>query len=101
MVPKLLVSAPRHPANTETVITFGIATKPKKRNVLKLPVLTPRFGRDRRDRLATPRASSLTTRNGAETTSFCRDHRQHREGGHLCIEIVPKPQRERALVAGQ
>ena len=39
--------------------------------VPKLLVLTPRLGRDRRDRPPTPRWSSLTTRTGAETTSFC------------------------------
>ena len=77
MVPRLLVLAPRHPANTGSVITY----KSKWRQIYQL----------RHDTPPTPRGSSRTNRNAAETTSFnTTTPCVHCQGRHLRIRIAPK-----------
>ena len=102
MVPKLPVLAPRHLANTDRVVTFGVAKNPTKQNGAE----TTSLGATMRPRSPRPPAnterdlrSKMVPKLLVLALRHARDHRQHQKGHRLCIEIVPKPERERKPVA--
>ena len=91
---KPLLLAPRHPASTVRVVTFGVATSPTSRNSAE----TTSFSATTRPASPRPpanaeRAVTYESKRWPKLLLFAPQHA--REGRHLCIEIVPKPHRER------
>ena len=93
MVPKLLVSAPRHPANTERVVTFGVATSHTKRNGAEATcfnaTIWPRAATARQPREGRHLRHEMVPKLLVFALRCTCDQGQHREGRHLYIETVP------------